>query len=436
MSKKRNVYLFGAGAVIDWGGPKTIELTSSIRKSGFNCNDNQTKITEFIYRTLIETGFNDHELNFETIINIIEELIIYYSYSDKVKGLASLNKSFFSSRFEDIILNFSIEGGQEKHLYKLEIPKGVEYHFSKSAYNKESPEQFYFQHLLAELLTNINSLVSKYSYHTKGNSVIDQPEKQEINKSFQKCLQKHSDNSIIRMYTLNYDRVFKILLEKVGIPVFDGFEYGEFVSQNGVLPDVKKILSDDQSNIHFNLHGSAFWQVNARDEYSQLYDPWISLNKGIKFEMNNTESAILQIDKGKNLLVSNIITGFQKAQKSFITPFKQMQASFDRDCFDADDLYIIGYSFSDEHINASIKSALKYNEKVNIHLIDPAYDDEEGKSGHDLLINKFINVFTYYLKNKGFPNKINDKCSKYFHGKLTVCSMGIKEYLSSDLSVI
>jgi hypothetical protein len=142
----------------------------------------------------------------------------------------------------------------------------------------------------------------------------------------------------------------------------------------------------------------------------------------------------MQIDKGKNLLVTNIITGYQKSQKSFITPFKQMQASFDKDCLNADNLYIIGYSLGDEHINASIKTAIKYNENVNIHLIDPAYDETNGRSGYDLLINKFINVFTYYLKNRGFLNKINDKCSKYFNGKLTVYSMGIKEYLSSDLS--
>lgn len=433
IKKERTVILFGAGAVIDWGGPKTIDLTSLIRKSGFNCINNQTKITEFIYQTLIGTGYNDIDINFETIINVIEELIVYYAYYDKDKELSSLNKSFFSPRFEDIILNFSIQGGQKKHLYRLEIPRGVEYNFSKSAYNKESPEQFYFQHLLSELLTDINSIVSKYSYHTPGNSVIDKPEKYDLNQSFQKWLKCHSNNSVIRMYTLNYDRVFKILSEKIGIPLFDGFACGEFVPQNGVLPDIKKILSDDQANILFNLHGSAFWKVNSRDKNSQLFDPWISLHPGIKFEMNNSESAILQIDKGENILVSNIITGYHKSQKSFVTPYKQMQASFDKDCLYADNLYIIGYSFGDEHINTSIKTAIKYNENIKIHLVDPAYDETDGKPGYNLLINKFLNVFTYYLNDRGVLNKINEKCSQYFNGKITVYSMGMKDFLNSDI---
>ena len=34
-NKKREVFLFGAGAAIDWGGPKTDEITKLIRESGF-----------------------------------------------------------------------------------------------------------------------------------------------------------------------------------------------------------------------------------------------------------------------------------------------------------------------------------------------------------------------------------------------------------------
>ena len=44
MIKKRTVLLLGAGAVIDWNGPKTFELTKLIRESGFYCNDNKGKL--------------------------------------------------------------------------------------------------------------------------------------------------------------------------------------------------------------------------------------------------------------------------------------------------------------------------------------------------------------------------------------------------------
>ena len=116
MNKKRTVVLFGAGAVISWGGPKTSELTKLIIKDSapqFICNDGKTKVTEFIYHILLKNGYKEEEINFETIISVIEELIIHYAYFDNKKELPSLHKSFFYSNFEEIISNFSIHGGQK-----------------------------------------------------------------------------------------------------------------------------------------------------------------------------------------------------------------------------------------------------------------------------------------------------------------------------------
>ncbi len=72
-------------------------------------------------------------------------------------------------------------------------------------------------------------------------------------------------------------------------------------------------------------------------------------------------------------MVTNIITGFQKAQKAMITPFKQMQAAFDKDCFFSEEIYIIGYSFGDEHINATLRTALRHNDKLKIIIVDPFF---------------------------------------------------------------
>ena len=40
MNKQRNVLLPGAGAVIDWKGPLTSEITDLVRNSGFRTTDN------------------------------------------------------------------------------------------------------------------------------------------------------------------------------------------------------------------------------------------------------------------------------------------------------------------------------------------------------------------------------------------------------------
>jgi len=69
---KRNIFLFGAGAIIDWGGPITSELTDSIVEYGFKAKDGKT-ITFHIKQILEQDG---HSVNFETILSVIEELII------------------------------------------------------------------------------------------------------------------------------------------------------------------------------------------------------------------------------------------------------------------------------------------------------------------------------------------------------------------------
>ena len=54
-----------------------------------------------------------------------------------------------------------------------------------------------------------------------------------------------------------------------------------------------------------------------------------------------------------------------------------MFSAFDRDCFEADELYIIGYSFGDEHLNDIIRNARKYNREVKIIIINPTFDDKQ-----------------------------------------------------------
>jgi hypothetical protein len=71
--------------------------------------------------------------------------------------------------------------------------------------------------------------------------------------------------------------------------------------------------------------------------------------------------------------LTNIITGYQKIQKSILSPCKQMQAAFDRDCCSSDTIYIIGYSFNDEHINAGIKASIQSNQPVKFVIVDPGF---------------------------------------------------------------
>jgi len=435
MIKKRTVLLLGAGAVIDWNGPKTWELTKLIRESGFYCNDNTTRITEFVFQSLIKKGYEEKDINFETIINVLEELLIYYSSFDKDKKTPSLLKVFFNSSFEEILLNFSIEGGVIKHGFKLEIPRGKTYEFQQiGALDNETPAQYFFQLLLANLLTTVNARISKYAYHRNDeHTQIFTPANSEINSLFSNWLKRLNPNvNILRLYTLNYDRNFKVLALKNGInEMFEGYDCGESVQLGTkIRANIPRIICDFDCHCHYNLHGSAFWRPEPRDEF-QLFNAELFLQAAPHLQSNLTEQPYIQIEKGKSILISNIITGYQKVQKGFIPPYKQMQTAFDTDCIRAANLYIIGYSFGDEHINMSIKTALKFNPNVKICIVDPTYDERDGKNGYILLTQKFINVFTHYLNNFT-STRISETCNEYFNGKIIVYAIGMKEFLETQ----
>lgn len=426
MGKKRSVFLFGAGAPLLWESPTTSELTALVRKSGFKTCSNEIYITEFIYKTLISNGFKPADVNFETIINVIEELLVYYSQFDSIKKVPSILHGFFDPKFEEDLFNYSVRGGEPKHNYQLQIPRGKEYHFSNFSQHDETPHQFFLQHLIAELLTTINERISKYTYHTPGNSVIN-TELYE-SKLFVKWMEALASESVLRLYTLNYDRVFKILLEHNGISVFEGFNCGEFVDYSAMLrANVTKILSDFNCNVHYNLHGSAFWQAEFLDK-DLLPNPEFLLTCAPCFPIND-EHPIIQIEKGKTIMLTNIVTGYQKAQKTLITPFKQMHAAFDKDCCFADDIYIIGYSLGDEHINESIKTAIRYNPKVKITIIDPFF----LKTNLDFQMA--IKLFPFKQEGNMKPTTIvKNELHSFFDGAFMLHTIDFKTFLERKVS--
>lgn len=424
--------LFGAGAAMSWGAPGTYELTQLVRKSGYFTVSGDTTITEFIYQQLLkQPNYTENDINFETIINAIEELIVYYSYFDGQRKLPSILNTYFSSRFEDEILNFSIEGGNASHGFKLQIPKGKSSEFAKSAFNFETPEQFFLQQLLAKVLTPIVTRITQYSYHTRNKTNVLTEANLGMNDLFARWIQRISSHSVIRLYTLNYDRNFKVILEHAPNPVslFEGFDSKATIEYGSRLrADVKSILSNKECHCHYNLHGSVFWDVEARDQ-GQLPNPCIYLTEGPRLTENSYEYAIWQSEKGKTLLLTNIITGYQKVQRGIFAPFRQMQAAFDSDCSFADTIFVVGYSFGDEHINASVRTALQYNKDLKVVIVDPGFQ----RNDQDLQVA--INIFSsagdsHQLK----PRTIEKDLHSFFDGKFLVHTKTFQEFMESSVS--
>lgn len=418
MKKTRELFLFGAGAVIDWKAPSTPEITAIIRKTGFNIKNSNLKITEFIYQRLLTFGYDKNEINFETIINVIEKLIVFNSEYNRDSKTPSLLKTFLSDFDISEIYNYSIKGVKREHNYQLQIPSGVDYNYSGFAMWDENPKQFFLGHLINVILTEISIIVSKYSYDTEGRSVIDKNCQHSLN--FRKWMKSINRKNNIRLYTLNYDNLFMSLLEKEGIHCYDGFE-PKSNNNYSFQPNIKKIISDTTSNIHYNLHGSAYWKVAYLDKTGQP-NPEILKTDGIGLQLNDTPSAF-QMEKGKTIQITNIITGYQKTQKSAITPFRQFQSAFDRDCLESIKITIVGYSFNDEHINESIKIGLKYNEELLIEIVDPSFIINEM----DFTFSE--NIFPFIASNKMNQKKVKDNEFEYFDGKIKVFTLTFKEYL-------
>lgn len=367
---KQTVFLFGAGSSLPWGAPSTNDLTQLITKSGFKIKGEGDYITNFIYNKLLQSVDN---VNFETILNVIEELIIFYT--DEQKG-AFFYSPFFDSEDLDKMLNFSIIGGVEQHGYVLQNPE--EYKFFKPSYFNEKPSQFFFQHLFSELLSTICGAISNYSYRTTSYSVINP--NSGVSQQFGKWITDKAKDSVIRMYTLNYDCLFKELMQNNGIDVFDGFDNShEIQPGNEAHANINRIYSDVESHIYYNLHGSIFWRVFSND-----FNQAEVLHVGTVDIPCNDYSCITQIEKGKTFPVSNIVSGYHKAHRVILSPLRHMYASFDRDCCMADSIFICGYSFGDAHINECIRTALRYNENVKIEIVDPYFDKEL------LLMTKFF----------------------------------------------
>lgn len=422
MNKKR-VFLFGAGAVLEWGAPSTWELTNMILKSGFCTTDNKTTITQFIFDKLLDAGYTAKEVNFETIISVVEELIVYYSpYKENVPSLIS---PFTDAKYGEALLNYSIEGGEKKHGYKLEIPKGTTFPFSKFSYHNESPEQFFFEHLLNDLLTNICARIINYAYHSEANeSILFDGE---ASKSFVEWMKLHSNETPLRLYTLNYDRLFKKLLFNSGLEVFEGFSCDNLIDKSCEIPaDLLQIVNNWDGHVHYNLHGSAFWNVLEDDE-NGLPNAEIIYNHYPHLPSNNTPAS-LQVEKGKTLMITNIITGYQKAQKGTIAPFKQMQSALDKDCLMADEIYVIGYSFGDEHINSSLRSALRYNTSTKIIIVDP------GFTKGDLDLEVYIKIMSVSRTQTALPKQIEKNVIEYCNGRIIAYIMKFDEFRKKELN--
>ncbi|SFS32980.1 SIR2 family protein [Sphingobacterium wenxiniae] len=268
-----------------------------------------------------------------------------------------------------------------------------------------------------------------YTYNK--NKIIEEQENAEIVHLATEYIKKLIKNNVLRIYSLNYDRVMQAVFQEAGVKVFQGFIPDDIVPKEGnqsQYPDTKRILTSFDEHCIYHLHGNIYWKPdnvnpNGLDGYSfhNVYFPLILSNNGHQH---------FTTEKNKPLFLSNIITGYSKVQRTNLTPFKQMASAFDIDCHTADEIVIVGYSFGDDHINDTIRQAKKANPLLKIIIITPASSKECQKHWQRKVLFEILSHIAS-IKDFVFENQLNSVHSKQYY--TTIYFQTWKEYMVSNL---
>lgn len=383
MINRRNVIITGAGATTPWGAPSTSELTNLLRNDDVFINDAGLCIGEYLYSQLNIKGKGRqiYEPNFETILYLIEKI-------HEIRTLKHhMPTSFF--RMNDI---FDIKTDIEKELIAFEQTNPNIYNdaFMDTAVGTGrivTKDRHYYE-LFQHFISLIKKRVEQYDK-------ADSKDYIKLNKNFNSFLNSLKQNDgIIRFYTLNYDY---LPVNISPLSFYDGYD-----TKSGKI-NIQRIINDDNTDCFYHLHGS------------------IKLNlDGEKSDLNESYSPQKNFSNNE-LIPTNIISGYNKLDRIQGDTYFHFYNSLVDDCYKADRIFIIGYSFSDLHINAAIRGAM-LNNKAQLVCIDCCdlskynYNYMKSKPTKEYQID-YIETGTQYVKYNTETDKV----------KLHLC--GLEDFL-------
>lgn len=397
MKKQRIQVLTAAGftANSDFFGITTTSLTEDFKNADIGGIRISKQTPALYFYNLIENYYDKYEdfklnklsyLNFETILNLLEDI---YTFIIPFKS----NQDYKHSK---INMNLVYQIGMKPSIFELksdvldDLWQSVVKNNGKNEI-KNVQELIKFIYLkLIEILAN---KLDKKSRQKKVSGIS----------KFVKFLDTNFKNKDFyrRIYTLNYD----YWINKNHPYFWDGF------NNNGIyVAD----LNDKSINrdCYFSVHGCVNWKLNTNSNSVKKSD--VPLN----YELLNQYSTY-QLNRDP-LIISPIISGYNKTQRISLKPFHQIYNSFAFDNENADLLIIIGYGFYDSHLNSLISNRTK-----PILIIDykPNLNSKNNYLAH-LKKNVFMNkknfrmaVDAEFFKNtniKIYFNGIGDEFYKWY----------------------
>lgn len=342
MASERLTILLGAGAAIDIGGPSTTKITDALRKFSILDFINLSRLHRIRYidklYTELQSYFSSSAINFEDIFNLLEDLISY----EKGKG----------------------------HPPRYGSTPGIN-HFLEIR-NTGYCKRMRNYSALQLTIQRIVKMVWLYESRFRQN-----PAQHQWYLDFWQKLGREYDLDI---YSLNYDSTPSVALGQAE----DGFS--RTVSGQPFSDFDPNLLLQAVGHKFMNLHGSIYYGTIPTGYYNQntltsVPDDLVKYRQVQSALASIINNSPLQNQAAGTITRSPIITGLKKNDKVMYYPFKFYMESLAGSIRSNSKLLIIGYSFSDYHIN---------NELIRFH----KYHTVHGR----------CNIITYLPPSQWHPN--------------------------------
>lgn len=368
MGTKNTVILVGAGSMIPWKAPTTSHITDKIKKDRTFISTKEQPLGDWIYHQLKGLYHKDsNTINFETIINSLEYLATFYAskYRPSVAKFKNVMPAFFecSNKISEILDFHRIRRLNRNRNY------GKEFVYDNPSWYDESD---FFREVMIKYINIIIMEIESYQRNSSS--------EQELNRCLRDFLSSiNSSDSFFRIYTTNYDRVIPLTFNE---KIFEGFLEGEEKKF-----DRKTVLKCTQKNTYYNLHGSIHFALDFPNNVKYVPDkPICDFGKG---------TSDRQDQERKKMIRSNIITGFNKPSKVLESPYFEFYSRFCQDCLEAERIIIIGYSFSDIHLNKGLETAHNSSNELKIEVVTL---DSDTIQTHDWLTYRSFLADDYDMK--------------------------------------
>ena len=261
-------------------------------------------------------------------------------------------------------------------------------------------------------------------------------------KSFYKDIQNLiPEDDSLWVFSLNHDLIVEMLCMEYKIPLSFGCnDYIEFpISNKQINEKIKfkscKIKNLNKKSFSQNVGGINLVKIHgALNEFRQdenlivvdynlkapcgyirkVNDVYKTMNYFINNQPCKALGEIIVSDFAGEMqfLRYSILTGGKKYSETIKTRKDEYKLNlFDEVLPDIDELFIIGYSFADKHINNRIQKIMYQKENMKIHIVDPfCYETPECLSpfDYDLRVRKsFCQTpeWLYFVKNATWPNE-------------------------------